>query len=62
VNLKVKLAAAELAQESSMRENAEALAAQATLLVGGQVMANALATSCGSTASKPPASKGPTMS
>jgi hypothetical protein len=45
-----------------MSANAEALAAQATLVVDGHVLANALATSCGSTVSKPSLVKGPTVS
>jgi hypothetical protein len=63
VNVRTKLATAQLAQERAYvlaytstvqsRASTEALAVQAPLMVSGQVLANALATSCGLTASKP---------
>jgi hypothetical protein len=72
LNVKAKLNVAQLDQERDdalayaaavqAHANAEALEAQASLLVGGQVLANALATSCGTTASKPSALKEPMVS
>jgi predicted HicB family RNase H-like nuclease len=67
-NVRTKLAAPQLSQERAdafayaatikVHANTEALTEQPMLLVGGQVLASALAISCGSTASKPSAIKG----